>query len=245
MDWNDFLNSADLLLKDLSSQGNKAFNNNLNLKLDTYYFIFDCIDHKILSISEDLPLVLGYNTEEFNIELFFNSIHPEDKDLFIRHEQAALDFCLKLPLEKQKNFKIVHDYRLKKKNGSYIRILQQTAAYEINESCVLKTIIQHTDISTIKSSGASELHFIDLVGTDSVYQVQVSYFNSELQHIQFTKREKDILKLLDKAWTSEKIAEKLFISVHTVRTHRKNLLKKIGCENTIEMLKVVKSLNIL
>jgi len=245
LDWKDFLNSADLLLKDLSSQGNKAFNNNLNLKLDTYYFIFDCIDPKILSVSEDLPKVLGYQSEDFTIHLFFNSIHPEDKDIFMRHEQEALNFCLKLPLGKQKNYKIVHDYRLKKKDGTYIRVLQQTVAYEINESCVLKTIIQHTDISTIKTSGESELHFIDLVGNDSVYKVQVSCLNTNLQHIQFTKREKDILKLLDKAWTSEKIAEKLFISVHTVRTHRKNLLKKIGCDNTIELLKLVKSLNVL
>ncbi len=42
-----------------------------------------------------------------------------------------------------------------------------------------------------------------------------------------SKREKSILKLLAKGFTNKDIALKLFISIHTVTTHRKNIIKKL------------------
>jgi DNA-binding NarL/FixJ family response regulator len=47
-----------------------------------------------------------------------------------------------------------------------------------------------------------------------------------------TKREEEIVKLIAKAYTTAEIAEKLFISTHTVDTHRKNLLSKLNLKNT-------------
>lgn len=36
--------------------------------------------------------------------------------------------------------------------------------------------------------------------------------------------------------TSEEIATKLFISVHTVNTHRQKMLKKFGMKDTLELV---------
>lgn len=43
-----------------------------------------------------------------------------------------------------------------------------------------------------------------------------------------SNREKDILKLLVKGFTSNQIAETLHISIHTVNTHRKNITRKLN-----------------
>lgn len=43
-----------------------------------------------------------------------------------------------------------------------------------------------------------------------------------------TRREKEILELLDEGLSGPQIAKKLFISPYTVETHRKNLLQKFG-----------------
>ncbi len=45
---------------------------------------------------------------------------------------------------------------------------------------------------------------------------------------QLTKRERDVLQLIYEGLTTNEIAEKLFISPHTVETHRKNLFIKTG-----------------
>ena len=43
-----------------------------------------------------------------------------------------------------------------------------------------------------------------------------------------TDREKDIVKMVSLGLTNREIAEKLFLSTHTVTTHRKNITKKLG-----------------
>jgi two-component system nitrate/nitrite response regulator NarL len=61
----------------------------------------------------------------------------------------------------------------------------------------------------------------------------------------FTRREKDILELLAKGMTSHEIAAKLFLSNHTVDTHRKNMLQKFNVRNTQSLMNVVRSLGII
>lgn len=53
-----------------------------------------------------------------------------------------------------------------------------------------------------------------------------------------TKREKQILMAIADGYTSIEIGEKLFISVITVETHRRNLLQKFKAKNMIELVKV-------
>ena len=43
----------------------------------------------------------------------------------------------------------------------------------------------------------------------------------------FTKREKDVLSHIANGLTSEMIATHLFISIDTVKTHRKNIIRKV------------------
>lgn len=52
-----------------------------------------------------------------------------------------------------------------------------------------------------------------------------------------TKREKEVLVLISEGLTNTAIAEKLFISVTTVDTHRKNLLTKFQAKNTATLIK--------
>jgi DNA-binding NarL/FixJ family response regulator len=60
-----------------------------------------------------------------------------------------------------------------------------------------------------------------------------------------SRREKEILKLIvDEATTSE-IAEKLFISVGTVETHRHNMMNKLSVRNTAGLVRVALTHNLL
>jgi len=46
-----------------------------------------------------------------------------------------------------------------------------------------------------------------------------------------TTREKDVLKLVALGHSSKEIADQLFISIHTVISHRKNLTEKLGIKS--------------
>lgn len=63
-----------------------------------------------------------------------------------------------------------------------------------------------------------------------------SVINYEIPRI--TKRELQILQAVSEGQTSAEIADKLFISVITVETHRRNLMQKFKAKNMIELVKI-------
>jgi DNA-binding NarL/FixJ family response regulator len=53
-----------------------------------------------------------------------------------------------------------------------------------------------------------------------------------------TKREAQVLTMISEGLTNGQIADKLFVSVTTVDTHRKNLLSKFQAKNTATLIKM-------
>ena len=60
-----------------------------------------------------------------------------------------------------------------------------------------------------------------------------------------SRREKEVLEHIAEGLTSPQIAEKLFISLHTVDTHRKNILTKFNVNNTAALIKLAVRLNLV
>lgn len=96
-----------------------------------------------------------------------------------------------------------------------------------------------------KDSSQEELQ----LAIETVYSGK-KYFNQKLfdillndeksaskNEVILSTREKEILKLIAEEFTNAEIAEKLFISVRTVDTHRQNLLQKLDVKNTAGLVK--------
>ena len=60
-----------------------------------------------------------------------------------------------------------------------------------------------------------------------------------------TRREKEILTLILDEFTTNEIADKLFLSAKTVETHRLNLLQKLGAKNTAGLVKTALQYNLV
>jgi NarL family two-component system response regulator LiaR len=56
------------------------------------------------------------------------------------------------------------------------------------------------------------------------------------QHTIITKRETEIIRYVNTGMTSSEIANQLSLSKHTVDNHRKNILRKTGSRNMLEMV---------
>lgn len=64
------------------------------------------------------------------------------------------------------------------------------------------------------------------------------YFTDDfLRKLSLTRREVDIIRCIAREMTTKEIADELFISEHTVMTHRKNLLRKIDAKNAAGLVK--------
>ena len=57
----------------------------------------------------------------------------------------------------------------------------------------------------------------------------------------FTPRQKDIVNLVAKGFTNQEIAERLSVSVNTIKNHKSMLFRKIKVRNSIELLRVARN----
>lgn len=117
-----------------------------------------------------------------------------------------------------------------------------------NATAVKEAVFAEADGYILKNAGRGELlkalHKIVNGGTyfsqDIVPIIYNQYNRQKLQEEQLshlTAREKEILALIVKEFTSEEIAEKLFISKKTVDNHRTNILEKTNCKSTVGLVK--------
>lgn len=208
---------------------------------DYYYYFVDWQKKEFRYVSPEVESILGYSPEGFDIPFLLSLIHPDDHPVFLNHEATAVDFLQKLPNDKLLHYKISYDYRVKKANGEYVRLLQQSIALHCDTANnLLLTLGVHTDISHLKSDNTSTLSFLGLHGEPSFINVKPRQQFRPTPDI-FTKREKEIMRCIIEGITSVDIAKKLYISKHTVDTHRKNILAKTNTKTTLEL--VIKVIN--
>jgi DNA-binding CsgD family transcriptional regulator len=72
-------------------------------------------------------------------------------------------------------------------------------------------------------------------------RILVSKTTPDKLTINLTKKEKEIAKMILNGKESKEIGEVLNISINTVGTHRKNILKKVNARNLGEMIKILSS----
>ncbi len=70
-----------------------------------------------------------------------------------------------------------------------------------------------------------------LTTTDQAQKIRTAY-------LELTGREKEILNLIANEYSTKDISNKLVISIRTVETHRRNIMKKLGVKNTAGMMKL-------
>lgn len=117
-----------------------------------------------------------------------------------------------------------------------------------NVTAVKEAIFAEADGYILKNAGRGELlkalHKIVNGGTYFSHDIVPIIYNQyhkqrqqEEQLSELTTREREILSLIVKEFTSEEIATKLFISKKTVDNHRANILEKTNSKSTVGLVK--------
>ncbi len=101
---------------------------------------------------------------------------------------------------------------------------------------LLKNADQLTILTAINSVMSGE-EYIDESIKKILIQESISGQRRSLFDIPLTKREKEILKLIADGNSNQEVADKLFISLRTVETHRFNLTQKLDVKNAAGLVK--------
>ncbi|MGN6293300.1 MAG: response regulator [Chitinophagaceae bacterium] len=106
-----------------------------------------------------------------------------------------------------------------------------------NQQAIIRNMIENGASGYILKNASREelLKAITIVMSGKKYlsaEAALSLKEQDDKTPLITRREKEVLQLIANGLTNTEIAEKLFISVATVNTHRKSLLEKFDAKNT-------------
>jgi DNA-binding CsgD family transcriptional regulator len=207
-----------------------------------FFLIFDMIHMKIEFSSNGSREMLGINPEDITPYHFKEATHPGD----LKRNELGIAKLFKtaheLYVEKKGELLISTNFRFRNSTGNYSNQLVQCYIFYSplpNDSVYMINI--NTDIDWYKKLKSCFHYYI---GDD------LSNFRYPDQELLrkghcFSRREFEIIKMIKAGYDSEQISEKLFLSKHTVNTHRKNILNKAGKTHISDVIYYLEELGLL
>ena len=102
-------------------------------------------------------------------------------------------------------------------------------------SCLLKDCDEEEIIEAIYKTAKGEKFLCGKI-MNVIISEEKEAFNfpsySSCEGLNVTDREMEIIKLIAEGYANKQIADMLFLSTHTVTTHRKNIMAKLNINNT-------------
>ena len=176
--------------------------------------------------------LLDREDEELNLQNFVSLFHPEDAPYIHRIGQEFTSFCLENEGLAGEAF-LVMSYRLRRKDGSYAKVISQSSPYGLETTGRARMFLfSLSDISFLDHSNV--VTFKVLVKGKENHELQKRVYRDYLDL--FTGKELMIVHAISEGLQNKDIAKKLEISIHTVATHRKRILKKSKCHSVDELM---------
>ncbi len=199
--------------------------------------IFDLFRKEHVFISKKFESILGYNIQDADregIEYFNRNIHPDDILLLTEAGCYFMEMSFTVQVEKVKEFKVITDYRMKKADGKYVRVIEQHSLLELDKRGNAWLALSLLDISPDQDLEKPAQSRLFNFRTGELFQFPPP--GLVMQDSPLSRREKEILELLASGFISKQIADKLCISVNTVNTHRQRIIEKLEVSNTAEAI---------
>jgi DNA-binding CsgD family transcriptional regulator len=202
-----------------------------------YFFLLRLPDMAVEYVHPAVGEVLGCDPAGFSPAYLSGILHPEDAQSFALKQEAVLDgFHNHIPGEKMFRYKACYTFRVKDGNGGWKHILQQyLPAGQAPDGRLNSILCIHTDVSYLGLSPKYHVAFIGLQGEPSFHVPGAMPAGQPEPLPEISDRERSVVLLLAEGLSSKQIAERLGISKNTVDTHRRNLLRKTGAKNTLEL----------
>jgi DNA-binding CsgD family transcriptional regulator len=227
-------------------------NNNLgkNLKIidqighffspgDYYYYIFNFETLMLEYLSGSVKDILGLEPHELNLEKMLGFYHPDDLEKMVEKENAVLKFKTEyLKPEEITEYKTVYLIRYLLPDGKVKRILHQAKAINISKDYKIQQVLGvHADVTYLNIPIDHKISFIS-DRLPSYYSLDPKNLN--LKQIdtkkKFTDQERKIIIMISEGKSSSEICEDLFITENTLKSHRKNILRKGEAKNTPHLI---------
>lgn len=168
-------------------------------------------------------------------------VHPDDLCPLVKNGIAALKF-LHANKENLQDYKMISEFRIRNAIGQYVRVVEQYTLLEKDKSGNAWLSLSVLDLSPDQSSFKTVRGHILNVKENKFFSIENL---SSRKTSDLTTREIAVLQLIKEGLLSKEISEQLFISVHTVNTHRQRILEKLDVNNSMEAVKYASTLGLI
>lgn len=207
--------------------------------------VFDLYKREHIFVSKSLEHLLGYDVNEIyktGNEYFDIRMHPDDQEYILAAAIQYLNYYFSFSKRERPSikFKAINEYRLKNGAGNYIRAIEQFMPLEFdchNNIWLVVSVLDAIPSSNLNNGASSRLY---LPNTGELME----YLPKSISINPLSNREKEILHFIAKGLPSKQIADKLFISVNTVNTHRQKIIEKLRVGNTFEALQYAQNIGL-
>ncbi|MDR1652951.1 MAG: helix-turn-helix transcriptional regulator [Prevotellaceae bacterium] len=199
--------------------------------------VFDLYRKTHVFASDNFVELFGHCTDGFDIR-----VHPDDEQMQVGSAVEALRFLISTKADMGK-YKLMSEYRIQNQSNRYVRVIEQFSLLEADRAGNPWLALCVIDLSPDQSSLKTAKSVIKKLTDNTFISVQKLY--SLRQRTGLSLREIEILKLIKEGKISKEISSQLFISVHTVNTHRQRILEKLDADNSLEAVKYASALGLL
>ncbi|QES87393.1 LuxR C-terminal-related transcriptional regulator [Rhizosphaericola mali] len=206
---------------------------------DFYYFTINFTDQSLYKIHPNILSTHGLKELPKTIGEILDLMHPDDL-IFVRTaEQWCFDKAIEIGIENRFSFKASYCFRMKMKDGSYQLFHHQAILFKPTNNDVMAHAINiHTNLNAITTHNNYIVTISGLGNNKTIYQNKLDQFSSSsMIKTILSKREREIIDFIAKGHSSVEISKLLYLSEHTIRTHRKNILKKTNTKSSTELIK--------
>ena len=224
------------------------FLDNLSVYKNVVIYLINTYTNRFVYINDKTNILAGLSPELFmaenGLEFSISRLHPDHVEASLKLTQIGLNFYADSSLSDYKNIALNQNYLYKNGQDEYVQLLQQGMILEVDDSGrpALSIWLVHK-VGHIKKADSAAL----VITSPSV--VQLYSYNRQQNIIEapktFSDQERKIISLLAQGDDTKTIAQKLFISAHTVDTHRRNLIKKAECRDTTGVVDFARLINLI
>ena len=205
-------------------------------------FILDYRTGKYYHFSSNALQVTGHKKESFLVEgvgLVIEIHNKEDGRIYYNSIfEKRLKFMQSLNPKERSFYSYQHNFRLLSKDKKQKTLLQEYQVLKADAKGNPLVIMGFcTDISHIKTDTRITDAIILRKPGEIPVLVEVNYYYPRAEEGLLSNKELEILKWILEGLNSKEIADKLHISTHTVRTHRKHMHEKTNAKNIADLLR--------
>lgn len=112
-------------------------------------------------------------------------------------------------------------------------------AFELNvDGFLLKDAAHDELVFALETISNDEVYIGKSIAKLKQYEPKTAISDKFVEKENLSKREREIAQLLAEGLDNKVIANKLFISPHTVHTHRKSIFRKLDIHSLVELMKL-------